>query len=265
MQSIQHAVDLPPDEKIRISNLTKTFKSKKGVFTAIENVSLDIKKGEFCVIVGPSGCGKTTLLRILAGLEKETSGSVEIIRDADSTKPLNSMVFQDASVFPWMTVKQNVEYGLRMRKVDARTRSEVTQEWIRKIGLEKFADSFPHQLSGGMKQRVSVARAFANDPEILLMDEPFAALDEQNRAVLQEELLRIWEGTSKTVIFITHSIDEAVTLADRVIVMGSNPGRIKTTLNINFSRPRKVYDLRKDPKYGEVVYNIWNLLHPGGR
>lgn len=265
MQIIESAINTQAEDKIRISNLTKSFNSRKGVFTAIENVSLDIRKGEFCVIVGPSGCGKTTLLRILAGLEKETGGNLQIVADPGSKNPLSSMVFQEASVFPWMTVKQNVEYGLRMRNVDKQTRSEIAREWIRKIGLEKFADAYPHQLSGGMKQRVSVARAFANDPEILLMDEPFAALDEQNRALLQEELLRIWEGTSKTVIFITHSIDEAVTLADRVIVMESNPGKIKTELSIDFPRPRKVYDMRKDPKYGELVYSIWNLLHPGGK
>jgi len=264
MQTINEK-QTPTEDKIRINGLSKTFKSKNGSFTALDNISLNIGKGEFCVIVGPSGCGKTTLLRILAGLEKESGGSVEIVSDPGSNKPLNSMVFQEASVFPWMTVRQNVEYGLRMRNVDKQMRGDISKEWIQKIGLEKFKDAYPHQLSGGMKQRVSVARAFANDPEILLMDEPFAALDEQNRAVLQEELLRIWEGTSKTVIFITHSIDEAVTLADRVIVMSAHPGRIKTVLNVDFPRPRKVYELRKDPKYGEMVYNIWNLLHPGGK
>lgn len=247
---------------IEISHLTKTFKTKKGDFTAIDDLSLNIKKGEFCAIVGPSGCGKTTLLRILAGLERQTDGEV-IMRYDSQDKPLNSMVFQDSSIFPWMSVKQNVEYGLKMRKVPKKIRSEIAKKWLTKVGLEKFSEAYPHQLSGGMKQRVSVARAFANDPEILLMDEPFGAVDEQNRLVLQEELLQLWEEEKKTVVFITHSIDEAVSLADRVVVMSASPGRIREILPIKFPRPRSVYELRKDPLYGETVYHIWQLLHKG--
>jgi NitT/TauT family transport system ATP-binding protein len=176
-------VDIP---QILISNLGKSF----GTVTALSDVTLRIDRGQFCCIVGPSGCGKTTLLRIVAGLEEHTSGSLEILH-YDRQKPLNSMIFQEQSIFPWMTVRENVGFGLAMRGRHGAEADDIIQYYIDKVGLSPFRDFYPHQLSGGMKQRVSIARAFANDPEILLMDEPFAALDEQNKALLQEELLRI--------------------------------------------------------------------------
>ena len=245
--------------KIRISGLTKQFPVKGGVFTAIDNISLDIAPGTFFVIVGPSGCGKTTLLRILAGLEKPTSGSVEV-RSEHPGKPVNSMVFQGDSIFPWMTVYDNAAYGLKMRGMPEAEIKEVVGHYLDKTGLTRFATRFPHQLSGGMKQRVSIARAFANDPEILLMDEPFSALDEQNKTLLQEEVLRIWEEHKKTVVFITHSVDEAVTLSDKIMIMSAQPGQVKAIIDVPFARPRNVLELRSMPEYGEMVYRIWGHL-----
>jgi NitT/TauT family transport system ATP-binding protein len=182
-----------------------------------------------------------------------------VARDSTS-QPINSMIFQEQSLFPWMTVRDNVAYGLRMRRVPKQTWSPIVDGYLSKVGLSRFAGAFPHQLSGGMKQRVSIARAFANDPEILLMDEPFAALDEQNKILLQEELLRIWDETRKTVLFITHSIDEALVLGDRVLVMTAHPGRIKADFPIDFPRPREVYRLKSTPEFGQIAYSVWELL-----
>jgi NitT/TauT family transport system ATP-binding protein len=206
----------PP--KIVVEGLSKTFQVRGGLVQALSEIDLVIPDGQFCVIVGPSGCGKTTLLRILAGLEEHTQGRIEMLH-ADPRRPLTSMVFQEQSIFPWMSVYDNVAYGLRMRGVPERQSRELVEQYIEKVGLTQFRKAYPHQLSGGMKQRVSVARAFANEPEILLMDEPFGALDEQNKSLLHEEVLRIWEESRRTVLFITHSIDEALVLGDRVLVM----------------------------------------------
>ncbi|HLH91124.1 MAG TPA: ABC transporter ATP-binding protein [Xanthobacteraceae bacterium] len=241
---------------IRIRDLTKTF----GGLTAVDRVSLDIAPGEFFMIVGPSGCGKTTLLRILAGLETATSGSIEIDVPAGSSRPDNSMVFQGDSIFPWMTVWQNASYGLRMRKVPAAQIKDVVGYYLDRTGLGRFANYYPHQLSGGMRQRVAIARAFANDPHILLMDEPFSALDAQNKLLLQEELLHIWEEHKKTVVFITHSVDEAVLLGDRVMVMTAQPGRLKQFVPIALERPRDIMELQGAPEYGELVHRIWSSL-----
>jgi NitT/TauT family transport system ATP-binding protein len=240
---------------IRIRDLVKTF----GSLTAIDHVSVDIRPGEFFMIVGPSGCGKTTLLRILAGLDSATSGDIEI-NTPHSNRPVNSMIFQGDSIFPWMTVWQNASYGLRMRNVRAADVKEVVGHYLDRTGLTRFANYYPHQLSGGMRQRVSIARAFANDPEILLMDEPFSALDAQNKLLLQEELLRIWEEQKKTVVFITHSVDEAVALGDRIMVMTAQPGRVKIFVPVPLARPRNIMDLQKDPEYGELVHRIWANL-----
>jgi NitT/TauT family transport system ATP-binding protein len=256
IEGTQHAA---APAKIAIRDLRKQFPTKDGVFTALDNVSIDIPSGQFFVIVGPSGCGKTTLLRILAGLEQPSSGTVEVAVEQNE-RPLNSMVFQGDSLFPWMTVFENAAYGLRLRKVAPSQIKEVVGHYLDKTGLTRFANSYPHQLSGGMRQRVSIARAFANDPEILLMDEPFSALDEQNKTLLQEELLRIWEETKKTVVFITHSVDEAVTMGDRIMIMTANPGKAKAMIDVPFARPRNVLELRAQPQYGELVYQIWGHL-----
>ncbi|MBI2955276.1 MAG: ABC transporter ATP-binding protein [Chloroflexi bacterium] len=249
----------PTETKVSIEGLQKFFRTGHTKVIALDNVNLAIPDGQFVCIVGPSGCGKTTLLRILAGLETPSDGRITVVQ-GDKNKPVNSMIFQEQSVFPWMTVKDNIAYGLSMRGLDSKGKDEKVDYYVKKVGLSKFAKAYPHQLSGGMKQRVSVARAFANDPEILLMDEPFAALDEQNKILLQEELLRIWEETRKTVIFITHSIDEAIVLGDRVIVMTAHPGTIKADVKVEFARPRGVYELRAQPEFGKLAYEIWGLL-----
>jgi NitT/TauT family transport system ATP-binding protein len=241
--------------KIRIKHLIKRFRT----LVAIDDVSLDIEEGTFFAIVGPSGCGKTTMLRILGGLESVTSGEFEIAHPAPG-RPQYSMVFQGDSIFPWMTVWDNAAYGLRMRKAPKAEIADAVARWLDRTGLTPFAHLYPYQLSGGMRQRVSIARAFANDPEVLLMDEPFSALDEQNRTILQQELLRIWEVDKKTVVFITHSVDEAVTLADKIMVMTASPGRAKTIIDVTLERPRNVLELRNDPRYGKIVYGIWGHL-----
>jgi NitT/TauT family transport system ATP-binding protein len=247
------------DVKLRIANLTKTFDVNGTTTEAIQNISLDIFANVFTVIVGPSGCGKTTLLRLLAGLEQPTSGQV-IYGKCRPDRPKCNMVFQQQAVFPWKTVRDNIAFGLRRRGVKESELTDIVDHFLKITGLSGFERFYPYQLSGGMKQRVGVARAFANDPEILLMDEPFASLDEQNKTILQDELLRIWEETKKTVVFITHSIDEAISLGDHVIVMTNRPGRIKAIIPINFARPRKMMELRKEPEYGALVYKVWQLL-----
>jgi len=246
----------PVRPAIQISNLSRKF----GSLRAVDDVSVDIAPGEFFVIVGPSGCGKTTLLRILAGLQLQSSGTILTDSSADGDRPGNSMVFQGDSIFPWMTVRQNASYGLKMRNVPAAQIRQVVDHYLDRTGLTKFADYFPHQLSGGMRQRVSIVRAFANDPQILLMDEPFSALDAQNKFLLQEELLRIWEEHKKTVVFITHSVDEAVLLGDRVMIMTAQPGRVKEMVPINLKRPRNILELQKSPEYGALVHRIWSTL-----
>lgn len=250
--STQPAARLERETVIRIEGLGKRFLTKQGEFEALRGVDLAIDKGEFVCLLGPSGCGKTTLLRILAGLEQHTDGVVEM-RAPRPGQPLTSVVFQEHSIFPWMNVRDNVAYGLRARKLSEDSIRRQVDYFIEKVGLTKFAHSRPHQLSGGMKQRVSIARAFANDPEILLMDEPFSALDEQNRALLHEELLRIWADSGKTVVFITHSIDEAVLLSDRVVVLGGSPGSVVADTRIPFPRPRDFRELRSTPAFGALV------------
>jgi NitT/TauT family transport system ATP-binding protein len=242
-----------------LRHLTKVFDSPSGEVFAAQDINLEIPEGQFWCIVGPSGCGKTTVLRILAGLEEHSSGECHI-RRTSTDRPANAMVFQEQSVFPWMTVRDNIAFGLDMRGVATQKRDEVVDYYLRKVGLAKFGKAFPHQLSGGMKQRVSLARAFANEPEVLLMDEPFAALDEQNKILMQEELLRVWEDQRRTVVFITHSIDEAVVLGDVIVVMTAHPGRVKAVIPVPFPRPRKVFDLKAQPEFGRLTHHVWELL-----
>jgi NitT/TauT family transport system ATP-binding protein len=247
--------------KIVVRELTKTFQTRKATVTqALAGVSLEIGDGEFVCIVGPSGCGKTTLLRIMAELETPSTGTVEMRRSGGRDRPLQAMVFQEHSLFPWLTVLDNVAFGLEMRGVPRRERIDRAGAFIRMVGLENFRGHYPHQLSGGMKQRASLARAFVNDPEVLLMDEPFAALDAQNKVLLQEELLRIWEQNRKTVVYITHSIDEALLLGDRVAIMTGVPGRIKEILDVTFERPRDVVETKALPRFTELSVHIWRVL-----
>lgn len=245
--------------KISIHELTKVFYKKENSVTAIENISLNIEDGEFVCLVGPSGCGKTTLLRILAGLENQSSGDFTIEK-SDEDRPNQSMVFQERGIIPWLTVEENVAFGLNMRHLPKPIVKERTSYFLNKVGLTKFAKTYPKELSGGMNQRVSIARAFANDPEILLMDEPFGALDEQNKYILQEELLSIWSETKKTVLFITHSIDEALFLSDRVLLMSAQPGKIIEEIRIDLPRPRKLEDIRSNPEIAEKFLEIWSHL-----
>lgn len=240
---------------VKLEGINKSF----GQVQVLKDINLVFPSRKFITLLGPSGCGKTTLLRIMAGLEQHSFGQVRVQHE-DRQKRVNSMIFQEQSLFPWMNVRDNVSYGLRMQRMPRDAYMPIVEKYIAKVGLTAFADAYPHQLSGGMKQRVSIARAFANDPEILLMDEPFAALDEQNKTILQEELLRIWDETRKTVLFITHSIDEALILSDRVLVMTAHPGRIKADLPIEFPRPREVYKLKATPEFGKLAYHVWELL-----
>jgi NitT/TauT family transport system ATP-binding protein len=226
---------------------------------AIVNFDLTIAEGEFVCLVGPSGCGKSTFLRILAGLESLSGGEARIVPGPDPRRPLNNVVFQEYAIFPWKTVLENVAFGLEMRGVPRAERLEIASTWLAKVGLKRFASYYPAQISGGMKQRVSIARALANDPEVLLMDEPLGALDAQTRAVLQEELLRLWEESHKTVLYVTHSIDEAVLLGDRVVLMTAHPGTNKSEFEVDLPRPRDL-STTSTARYAELTGAIWNDL-----
>ncbi|MBN1455009.1 MAG: ABC transporter ATP-binding protein [Methanomicrobia archaeon] len=226
------------DHQLILRNVTRTYDAENGSREALEDINLEVKPSEFLCIVGPSGCGKTTLLRMIAGLDYPTSG--EIILDGtpvEGPSPDRGMVFQEFSLFPWRTVLKNVEFGLKIQ--GKRDIKRTAERYIELVGLTGFEHSFPFQLSGGMKQRVAIARALATEPAILLMDEPFGSVDAQTRNLLQEELLEIWKRTKKTILFVTHSVDEAVYLADRVVVMSSRPGRILEVLAVDIERPRK--------------------------
>ncbi|MEP9377400.1 ABC transporter ATP-binding protein [Aquabacter sp. CN5-332] len=222
-----------------IEGLNKKYGNQGAEVSALVDINLTIEEGEFICLLGPSGCGKSTLLKIVAGLIPATSGRMSIDgKLVDGPGPERAVVFQDYALFPWMTVRDNVEFGLQARGRSVKERREVSERLLKIVGLADFANRFPHHLSGGMKQRVSIARALAVDPSLLLMDEPFGALDAQTRETLQDELLRIWREYKKTVIFVTHSIEEALYLSDRIVVMTARPGRIKQIVTIEEPRPR---------------------------
>lgn len=226
---------------LRIEGARKTFTAKNGSANALENVSLTVARGEFLSLVGPSGCGKTTLLNIIAGLEQASSGKVlKEGREITGAGPDRVVMFQEPALFPWLNVIDNVEYGMKIAGLPKQERKEKSQHYLQMVHLTRFASSCIHELSGGMRQRVALARALAMDSDILLMDEPFAALDSQTRSILHGELQQIWEATKKTIIFVTHNVEEAVLLSDRVAVMTANPGRIKKEFNIKLARPRDV-------------------------
>lgn len=245
--------------QIEVGDLTQVYPAARGSVTALSGVSLSLRAGEFCALIGPSGCGKTTLLHILAGLLRPTAGTFAVPQRTNGRLP-TALVFQGVSTFPWFTVLENVEYGLRLLSVPAGVRRERALRHLEQVGLLAFRDAYPHQLSEGMRQRVSIARALAVDPDVLLMDEPFANLDEQNRLLLQDELLRLWQASGKTVLFVTHSLDEAIRLADRVLVMTARPGRIKTEVIVPFGRPRDFQAIRRDPGYGALSARLWDEL-----
>ena len=229
-------------------------------FLALDDVDLAIMDGEFVSIVGPSGCGKTTFLNVVDGLLPASSGRI-LLDGTVVTEPGRdrAMVFQDASLLPWRTVLGNVLYGLECQRTDAHSARERAQHFIEMVGLRGFEHHYPHELSGGMQQRVNLARALVMDPQILLMDEPFAALDAQTREVMQEELLEIWRAARKTVLFITHQINEAIYLSDRVIVFTARPGRVKQSVPIDIERPRKLA-VKRDPRFLQVEDFVWNLI-----
>lgn len=254
--------------KLRLDRVRHEFPARSagrgrrstGRVTALEDVTLDIRAGEFLVLVGPSGCGKSTLLDLLGGLARPTSGQI-LLDGVPVTGPGldRGLVFQQYALLPWRTAQGNVEFGLEARGVGRRQRAQLARDYLELVGLAGFAERYPHELSGGMRQRVAIARSLAFDPDVLLMDEPFAALDAQTRETLQDELLRIWERTGKTILFVTHSIDEAVYLGQRVAVMTSRPGRIKTVLDIDLDRS-VAEDPRSDPAFRRYRHAVWAEL-----
>ena len=247
---------------IEIRDVSHGYAGSDGnyVFQALANVSLTVAAGTFVSFLGPSGCGKTTLLRIADGLLAPSEGEVWIDgKRVTGPAPDRAMVFQEFGLLPWRSVAQNVELGLQLKGVPAAPRRQTAQRFIEMVGLRGFESHYPHELSGGMKQRVGLARALATDPDVLLMDEPFAALDAQTRDLMQAELLRIWQDARKTVLFVTHQIDEAIYLSDRVLVMTKRPGRAKKIFTIDLPRPRD-YEMRVTPEFNDLKLEIWNAL-----
>ena len=247
--------------KLKIDNVYKEYQGRNGKTIALNGVSLDIKENEFICVVGPSGCGKSTLLNIIAGLLEPTSGTVSLDgKVIEGTGVERGVVFQQYALFPWRTVLKNVMFPLEMKKVPKAEAEAIARKYIKSVGLEGFEKSFPKELSGGMKQRVAIARAYAANPEVLLLDEPFGALDAQTRVQLQSELLETWEKEKKTCFFITHDVDEAVILAQRVIIMSARPGRIKKIVDIDIPSPR-TQATKTDPRFLELKSEIWNQVY----
>jgi NitT/TauT family transport system ATP-binding protein len=250
------------DVILRVNKLDKVFQSGKKQVTALNKISFQTHRREFLCIIGPSGCGKSTLIRILAGLETQSGG--EVLLDG---QPVNGpgrergMVFQGYTLFPWLTVKKNVMFGLRMNNVNKHDAEKQASEWLALIGLEKFADAYPHQLSGGMKQRVAIVRALVNHPRILLMDEPFSALDAQTRARMQAYLLEIWKKVDITVVFITHDLDEAIFLADRILVLSAHPGEVQELIEVPLERPRRAAQFNAE-EFAAIKHRLESLIHP---
>lgn len=251
--------------KIRARDVRMDFaiadeRGRKQQIAALQDFNLDIREGEFFTLLGPSGCGKSTFLNVLAGLARKTGGSISI--DGQPASGINreqGVVFQGYALFPWRTVLENIEVGLEIRKIPKRERRETAEQFLHLVGLSGFGQRYPHELSGGMRQRVAIARSLAYSPSLLLMDEPFAALDAQTREILQSELLRIWEQHKTTIVFITHSLDEAIYLSDRIAVMTHRPGRIKSVLDIALPRPRPA-EIRHAPAFVQLREQAWDVL-----
>ncbi len=264
MQPLANITPLKPAARagaIKVSNVSQVFRTGAQEVVALTDISLEVKPGRFVVLVGPSGCGKSTLLMMMAGLRQQTSGTI-LINDAPIPEPDPNrvgVVFQEPSLFPWLTAEENVEFPLALRGVAKAERRAKAEDALKLVGLEGFGKRHPHELSGGMKQRVSIARGLVQDPPVLLMDEPFAALDEQTRMTMGDELLRIWAATGKTVVFVTHSLTEAVYLADEVIVMSARPGRIVDHLTIPLPRPR-TYEMLSGDTFGTLRDRIWRHI-----
>ncbi len=250
-----------PEERpvrVDVTGLSKTYQSGSESVRALDGMDLTVRDREFFCLLGPSGCGKSTFLRLLSGIEETETGLIEI-DEPDADRPTTSMVFQEKGIFPWKTVRENVAFGLKMRDVPKPRRQETAQRYIEKVNLGGFEDAYPHQLSGGMKQRVGIARAFANDPEILLMDEPFGDLDAQTKRHLQQELITLWRDRPKTVIYVTHDIEEAVRLGDRLGVMTDRPGHIAELIDIDLARPRTRENLDVT-RFEELQKRVWSIL-----
>ena len=253
------ARDLTP--KVVIKDVKKIYEGRNGPVVALNGANLEIRDNEFICVVGPSGCGKSTLLNILAGLLEPTSGEVLVDgKPVEGTSVDRGVVFQQYALFPWLTVKKNVEFGLKLQKKSPAECEEIAMKYIKMVGLEKFTNSYPKELSGGMKQRVAIARAYAVNPSLLLMDEPFGALDAQTRTQLQTELLKTWEEEKKTCFFITHDVEEAILLASRVVVMSARPGRIKEVIDIDIPYPRD-QESKMLPRFTELKNYIWNMVY----
>jgi NitT/TauT family transport system ATP-binding protein len=251
--------------KVLINHISKVYTDRQGERTeALQDIHFAIEENEFVVVVGPSGCGKSTLLNIIAGLLSATSGQVVFEGTRSNSKPHTAVVFQDFALFPWRTVLKNIVYGLEEKGVNKTEQSVIAQKFISMVGLQGFEQKYPHQLSGGMKQRVSIARALANDPLLLLMDEPFSALDAQTRTLMQYELSRIWEETQKSFLYITHNIQEAVFLGDRVVILSRRPGKVLDIVKIDLPRPRDEH-LTIEKKYLEYVNAIWRYIKEQAR
>jgi len=248
--------------RLQVDKVSLRYKKPDGgVFTALEQVSFEVPDQQFAVLVGPSGCGKSSLLYLTAGLAEPTSGEIYVGgQQVEGPGADRGMVFQSYTLFPWLTVRQNVEFGLKRRGMAAAQRKEIVDYYVNEVGLAGFADNYAKQLSSGMMQRVAIARALANDPQILLMDEPFGALDSQTRLQMQQLLLRVWGNSKKTVLFVTHDIDEAILLGDRVYVMGARPGRIKQILDVPIERPRTL-DMVMERSFIDMKRRIFGLLH----
>lgn len=245
---------------IRVKDCSKWFESRSGRVTALDNVSLDIAQGEFVVFLGPSGCGKSTLLRILSGLERPSNGTIEVFgRPLDGPPQEVGMIFQSYTSFPWLTVLDNVAFGLTLNDMRKEKAREIARNFVRQVGLSKFENAYPSQLSGGMQQRVAIARALAMAPRVLLMDEPFGALDALTRVEMQTFLVDLWQREKKTVVFVTHDIDEAILLADRVVVLGAHPGHVHAIVPVDLPHPRLVVDTEK-PAFVELRHTLREMI-----
>jgi sulfonate transport system ATP-binding protein len=247
---------------IELRQVTKRFRTPNGgIYTALRDLNLSIRPGEFCAIVGPTGSGKSTTLSLIAGLDRPTQGETFVMgQPVRDVNPQVGFVFQTDAVFPWRSVLRNVAAGPLFRGVRRREADRLAREWIARVGLRGFEDRYPHQLSGGMRKRVALAQTLINEPQILLMDEPFSALDVQTRVLMGNELLTLWSSTSASVVFVTHDLEEAIALADRVVVLTAGPATVKGSYAIDLSRPRNVTDIRFNPRFVELYHQIWNDL-----
>ncbi|BAS27209.1 ABC transporter ATP-binding protein [Limnochorda pilosa] len=278
--------------RVVIEGISKRYRGRRGEVEALRTVDFESRDGEFVAVLGPSGCGKSTLLSIVAGLIPPTSGRVRFVREAGAgqeagagrdvaeartppaagpepggaapRRPLTAVVFQEFALFPWRTVRQNVAFGPEVRGLPASERRERVERYLAMVGLTPFADKYPGELSGGMKQRVGIARALANDPEVLLMDEPLSALDAQTRSLMQLDLLRLWRETAKTVLYVTHNLQEAAFLSERILLLSRRPGRVRAVIDVPFARPRDE-DLLATPEFAAFSQDLWSLLRDEAR